>query len=110
MNSVCSIFFYLQRQVFSSMYLLSHLHKLHGSVVKNLPANSGDLGDTGLSPRLGRFPGGGNGNSLKYFCLENPMDRGAWQTVVHGAVKSQTERVWAHTWVHRHTERLKFVS
>ena len=59
-------------------------------VVKNLPANSGDLGDTGLSPGLGRFPGGGNGNSLKYFCLEIPMDRGAWQTVVHGAVKSQT--------------------
>ena len=63
---------------------------LVGSVVKNLSANSGDLGDMGLSPRLGRFPGGGNGNSLKYFCLENPMDRGAWQTVVHGALKSQT--------------------
>ena len=42
-----------------------------GSVVKNLPANSGDRGDKGLIPRLGRSPGGRNGKPLQYFCLEN---------------------------------------
>ena len=40
---------------------------------------------------LGRSPGGGNGNLLQYSCLENPMDRGAWQTAVHGVAKSQTQ-------------------
>ena len=47
-------------------------------VVKNLPANAGDIGDTSLITGLGRFPGGGHGNSLQYFCLENCMDRGIW--------------------------------
>ena len=47
-------------------------------VVKNLPANAGDVGDSGLIPGSGRSPGGGNGNLLQYSCLENPMDRGAW--------------------------------
>ena len=49
---------------------------LGGSVVKNLPANAGDI-DLGLIPGLGRAPGGGNGNPLQYFLLENPMNRGA---------------------------------
>ena len=49
-----------------------------GSAVKNPPANEGDAGDAGLIPGLGRFPGGGKGNSLQYSCLGNPMDRGAW--------------------------------
>ena len=55
-----------------------------GSAVKNLPANAGD---TGLIPGLGRSPGEGNGNPLQYFCLENSMDRGAWQATVHGVAK-----------------------
>ena len=46
-------------------------------VVKNLPANAGDLRDMNLIPVLRRSPGGGNGNPLQYSCLENPMDRGA---------------------------------
>ena len=46
-----------------------------GSVVKNLPTNAGD---TGSGPRSGRVPGEGNGNPLQYYCLGNPMDRGAW--------------------------------
>ena len=46
--------------------------------VKNLPANAGDVRDTGLILRLGRSPGGGHSNTLKYSCLENPMDRGVW--------------------------------
>ena len=56
--------------------------------VKNSPAcNAGDTGDVGLIPRSGRRPGGGHGNPLQYSCLENPMDRGAWQATVHGIAK-----------------------
>ena len=58
-------------------------------VVKNLPTNAGDLGDTGLIPGSGRSPGGGHGNPLHYSCLENPMDREAWWTTVHRVPKSQ---------------------
>ena len=49
-----------------------------GSAVKNSPANAGDTGDAGSIPGLGRSPRVGNGNPLQYFCLGNPMDRGAW--------------------------------
>ena len=58
-----------------------------GSVVKNPPAN---VGDVGLIPGSGRSPGEGNGNPLQYSCLDNPMDRGAQQTTVHGVAKSWT--------------------
>ena len=58
-----------------------------GSVVKNLPANAGDVS---LIPGLGRSPEGGNGNPLQYSCLENPMDREAWQATVHSISKSWT--------------------
>ena len=58
-----------------------------GSVVKSPPANAGEAG---LIPGLGSSPEGGNGNSLQYSCLENPMDRGAWQTALHRVTKSQT--------------------
>ena len=66
-------------------------------MVKNLPANAGDLG---LIPGLGRFPGEGNGNPLQYSCLENPIDRGAWRLQSMGfqrvrydlATKEQLER------------------
>ena len=60
-------------------------------VVKNLPANAGEESDMGLIPGLGRFPGVGNGNPLQYSCLENSMDRGAWQATVHRLTKSQTQ-------------------
>ena len=56
-------------------------------MVKNFPANIGVAEDTGLIPELGRSPGGGHGNPLQYFCLENPMNRGAWQGTVHGVAK-----------------------
>ena len=66
-------------------------HELRASqvapVVKNLPANAGDIG---LIPRSGRSPGGGHGNSLQCSCLENPMDRGAWRATVHGVAESDT--------------------
>ena len=60
-------------------------------MVKNLPANAEDAGDLDLTPGLGKAPGGGNGYSHWYSCLENPMDREAWQATVHGVVRSQTQ-------------------
>ena len=57
---------------------------------KNLPANAGDVRDTGSIPRLGRCPGGGNGNPLQLSCLENPVGIGAWRATVHGLTKSWT--------------------
>ena len=56
-------------------------------MVKNPPANAGDVRDAGLIPRSGRSPGERNGNPLQYSCLENPMDRGAWQATVHGVAR-----------------------
>jgi len=53
-------------------------------MVKNLPANAGDVRDMGSIPGLGRPPGVENGNPLQYSCLKNPMDRGAWWATVHG--------------------------
>ena len=58
-----------------------------GLVVKIPPANAGDVG---LIPGPGRSPGEGNGNPLQCSCVENPMDREAWQATVHGVSKNQT--------------------
>ena len=68
-------------------------------VVKKMLTNPGDLRDVGLIPGLGRSPGGGHGNPLQYSCLENPMDREAWQATVYGVAKSQTrlKRLSTHT-------------
>ena len=66
------------------------LHRLslyffpHSSVGKESICNAGDLGSI---PGLGRSPGEGNGNPLQYSCLENPMDKGAWQVTVHGVAR-----------------------
>ena len=57
-------------------------------VVRNLPANARDSGDVGSIPGLERFPREGHGNPLQCSCPENPMNRGAWQAIVHGATKS----------------------
>ena len=59
------------------------------TVVKNPPANAGDVSKR---PGFGRSSGGGQDNPLQYSCLENPKDRGAWQTTVHSVTKSQTQR------------------
>ena len=59
-------------------------------MVKNLPANAGDIKDAGSIPGLGRSPGEGNGNPLQFSCLENPMDGEAWWATVHGVAKSRT--------------------
>ena len=59
-------------------------------VVKNLPADAGDIRDMGSIPGLGRFPEEGHGNPLQHSCLENPVDRGAWRATIHGVAQSQT--------------------
>ena len=59
-------------------------------VAKELLASTGDLGEVGSIPGLGRFSGGGNGNPLQCSCLGNLMDRGAWQAAVHG-VKAELD-------------------
>ena len=58
--------------------------------VKSLPADAGDVRDAGSIPESGRSPGGGHGNPSQYPCLGNPMDKGAWQTTVHGVAKGRT--------------------
>ena len=77
-----------------------------GSVVKNVPANTGKVRDMGLILRWGRSPWVGNGNRLQCSCLENSMDRGTWRATVHGAAESDTteqlsSREW-HNWVTKH--------
>ena len=59
-------------------------------VVKNLPANAGDIRDVGLIPGSGRSLGGGHDNPLQYSCPENPMDREAWSAMVHLVFKGRT--------------------
>ena len=69
-------------------------------------ANAGDIKDPGLIPGFERFPGERNGNPLQYSCLENPMDRGAWQATIHGVPRSWTQvSDWActHSLLHTHT-------
>ena len=70
------------------IYMYLHSGFLGGSVVENLPVNAGD---SGLIPRWGKSPGGGNGNPLQYSCLGNSMDRGAWWAAVHWVAKTQTQ-------------------
>ena len=73
-------------------------------VVKNLAANAGDIRDSGSIPGSGRSPWNGNSNLLHYSCLENPMDREAWQAMVHRVLKSQTQlkRHSMHACMHQH--------
>ena len=74
-----------------------------GSLIKNLPANAGDLGSI---PGLGRSPGGGNGNPLQYACLGNPMIRGAWWATVHAVTLNARARTHTHTHTHTHTKKI----
>ena len=61
-----------------------------GSASKEFACNTGDIGYLGSIPESGRSPGQGNGNPFQYFCLDNPMDRGAWWATVHGVTRNQT--------------------
>ena len=60
-------------------------------MLKNPPANAGDVRNIGLIPGSGRYPGEGNGNLLQYSCVENPMDGGALWATIHGVAKSRTQ-------------------
>ena len=59
-------------------------------MVKNPPVNAGGAREEGSISGSGRYPGGGDGSPLQYSCLGNPMERGAWQAIVHGVAKSPT--------------------
>ena len=95
-----------KKKSFDSIHCVSFLHPLFyliglsfqvALVVKNLPANVGDIGGSGLIPGSERSCGVGNFNHLQYYWLENPMDRGAWQAKVHEVTKSQTRLSdWTH--------------
>ena len=84
---------------YTHTYVYTHMGFAGGSVVKNLPANATDVDSI---PGLGRSPGEGNGHSLHYSCLENLMDRGAWQATAHGVTKSWT-LLTTTTTTHTHT-------
>ena len=94
-----------QRHGQNPSWMTSHCPEVHNSktsiqprrasqeplVVKNPPTNAGDAGDMGSNHGWGRSTGGRNGNLFQYSCLENSMDRGAWQATVHGTAKSWTQ-------------------
>ena len=65
-------------------------------VVKNPSSDAGDSREVSSVPGWGRSPGGGNGSPLRYSCLGNPMDRGAWRAIVPGGAKCQT--LWSKQW------------
>ena len=71
--------------------LTGTLQNGYSQMVKNPPANAGDIRDLGSIPGSGRSPGGGHSNPLQYSCLENPMDRGALWVTVHGVTQSLME-------------------
>ena len=91
---------FISQHLLGSSYVLLTCGFSGGSVVKNPLAN---VGDVGLIPGSGRYPGGGNGNPLQYSCLENPKDRGAWQATVCGVTKSHM-CLSVHTRTHTHTQ------
>ena len=72
-------------------------------VVKNLPANGGDIRDQGSVSGSGRSPGGEHGNPLQCSCLDNLMGGGAWWATVHGVTKSQAGLKWFSPHTHKHT-------
>ena len=74
----------------SHMMYSTYLGFPGGPSGKESASQSEDIRDMGSIPGSGRSPGGGNGNPLWYSCLENPMDIGAWQAMVHQVTKSQT--------------------
>ena len=109
---ICPRFFKLENNCFYNVVAVSAVHQWESViiipsgvsqvvlVVKNPPANAGDIRDIGLIPELGRSPGGGHGNPLQYSCLEYPLDRGAWRATIHAVAKSRTWLNWLSTAQH----------
>ena len=85
------IYTYIYRETHTHTHTHTHMASQVALVVKNLPANAGDIRDVGSIPGWGRSPGGRHGNPFQYSSLENPMDRRAWQATVHWVTKSQTQ-------------------
>ena len=96
---LASSFFLLSQEFFLKHLIISFWIMLwypstgspHGTSSKEPTCSAGDTRDSALIPGLGRFPGGGNGNPLRYSCLQNLMDRGAWWAIVHRVAKSWTQ-------------------
>ena len=90
----CSLFKKQEKDFFLfcglSLHWSGSLNFLGGTSGKELPIDVGDIRDMDSILGSGRSPGGGHGDSLQHSCLENPMDRGAWQAAVHGVTQSQT--------------------
>ena len=81
---------YIYISMYVNICICIYMVSLVVLVVKNLSANAGDIRDAGSIPGLERSPGRGHGNPLWCSCLENPMDKGAWQATGHRVAKSQT--------------------
>ena len=77
-------------------------------MVKNMPTSAGDARNVGSIPGLGRSLGEDNGNSMQYSCLENSMDRGAWQATAHGVTKNQTPQSDQHFHFQRNMRTVSF--
>ena len=85
---------------FNHGFNLNYANYKGGSVGKEFACNAGDTGDKSLILGSGRPSGGGHGNPLQYSCMENAMDRGAWQTIIHMDTKSRTRLKWPSTHPH----------
>ena len=81
---------FLERKTFSAVIVLPYSHIWGFPGGSEGKASACNAGDCSSIPGSGRSPGQGNGNPLRYSCLENPTDRGAWWATVHGVTKSQT--------------------
>ena len=92
---------YIPRVFHNKLFVLVHKYRRTSWVVqhKEPACNTGDRGQEGSTPELGRSPGEGNGNPLQYSFLEIPMNRGAWWDTVHGVTKRQRRLKWSS----RHT-------
>ena len=86
---VC-VYTYVWIYIYIYVHIYVHMGFSDGSVCKESPCNTGNIGDTGSIPGLVRYPGGGQSNPLQNPCLENPTDRVAWWAPVHRVAKSQT--------------------